>query len=84
MMYGTSDHEGSTGLFVQIMTYNFGSRIEDVEDRLKEFLDLVRRYNEAKRYRSRSGSSQKGLHHFEHVGTTENTSSVERQQPWNI
>ena len=40
MMYGTSDHEGSTGLFVQIMTYKFGSRIEDVEDR-------VRRYDEA-------------------------------------
>ena len=39
-MYGTSDQEGSTGLFVQIMTYKFGSKIEDVEDR-------VRRYDEA-------------------------------------
>ena len=48
MMYGTSDHEGSTGLFVQIMTYKFGSRLEDVEDRLNEFLELVRRYDEAK------------------------------------
>ena len=47
MMYRTSDHEGSTGLFVQIMTYEFGSRIEDVEDRLNEFLELVRRYDEA-------------------------------------
>ena len=37
LMYGTSDQEGSTGLFVQIMTYKFGSKIEDVEDRLNEF-----------------------------------------------
>ena len=43
----TSDQEGSTGLFVQIMTYKFGSKIEDVEDRLNEFLELVRRYDEA-------------------------------------
>ena len=42
LMYGTSDQEGSTGLFVQIMTYKFGSKIEDVEDRLNEFLELVR------------------------------------------
>ena len=46
-MYGTSDQEGSTGLFVQIMTYKFGSKIEDVEDRLNEFLELARRYGEA-------------------------------------
>ena len=47
LMYGTSDQEGSTRLFVQIMTYKFGSKIEDVEDRLNEFLVLVRRYDEA-------------------------------------
>ena len=47
LMYGTSAQEGSTGLFVQIMTYKFGSKIEDVEDRLNEFLKLVRRYDEA-------------------------------------
>ena len=47
LMYGTSDQEGSTGLFVQIMTYKFGSKIEDVEDRLIEFLELVNRYDEA-------------------------------------
>ena len=47
LMYGTSDQEGSTGLFVQIMTYKFGSKIEDVEVRLNEFLELVRRYDEA-------------------------------------
>ena len=41
------DQEGSTGLFVQIMTYKFGSKIEDVEDRLNEFLELVRGYDEA-------------------------------------
>ena len=46
-MYGTSDQEGSTGLFVQIMTDKFGSKTEDVEDRLNEFLELVRRYDEA-------------------------------------
>ena len=32
---------------MQIMTYKFGSKIEDVEDRLNEFLELVRRYDEA-------------------------------------
>ena len=47
LLYGTSDQEGSTGLFVQIMTYKFGSKVEDVEDRLNEFLELVRRYDEA-------------------------------------
>ena len=47
LMYGTYDQEGSTGLFVQIMTYKFGSKIEDVEDRLNEFLEPVRRYDEA-------------------------------------
>ena len=47
LMYGTCDQEGSMGLFVQIMTYKFGSKIEDVEDRLNEFLELVRRYDEA-------------------------------------
>ena len=47
LMYGTPDQEGSTGLFVQIMTHKFGSKIQDVEDRLNEFLELVRRYDEA-------------------------------------
>ena len=47
LMYGTSDQEGGTGLFVQIMTCKFGAKIEDVEDRLNEFLELVRRYDEA-------------------------------------
>ena len=50
LMYGTSDQEGSTGLLVQITTYKFGSKIEDVEDRLNEFLELVRGHDEAKRY----------------------------------
>ena len=40
LMYGTSDQDGSTGLFVQIMTYKFGCKIEDVEDRLNEFLEV--------------------------------------------
>ena len=47
LMYGTSDQEGNTGLFVQIMTYKFGSKVEDVEDRLNEFLRPLRRYDEA-------------------------------------
>ena len=47
LMYGTSDQERSTGPFLQIMTYKFGSKIEDVKDRLNEFLELVRRYDEA-------------------------------------
>ena len=41
LMCGTSDQEGSTGLFVQIMTCKFSSKIEDVEDRLNEFLDVL-------------------------------------------
>ena len=32
---------------MQIMTKKFGSRVEDVEERLHEFLDLVRRCDEA-------------------------------------
>ena len=47
LMYGTSDREGSTGLLVPIMAYKFGSKIEDVEGLLNEFLELVRRYDEA-------------------------------------
>ena len=39
LVYDTSDKEGSTGLFVQIVTYKFGSRMEDVEGQ--------RRYDEA-------------------------------------
>ena len=45
LMNGTSDQQGSTGLFLQIMTLKFGSKIE--EDRLNEFLELVRRHDEA-------------------------------------
>ena len=47
LMYGSSDQEGSTGPLVQIMTYKFGSKIEDVEDCLNEFLEWVRRYDDA-------------------------------------
>ena len=31
----------------KIVMYKFGSRVEDVEDRLNEFLELVRRCGEA-------------------------------------
>ena len=46
LVYGTSDQKGSTGQFVQI-TYRCCSKIEDVADRLNDFLELVRRYEEA-------------------------------------
>ena len=78
LMYGTSDWEGSTGLFEQIVTYMFGSKIEDVEDRLNEFLELVRRYDEGERYGSRSRPSDKGVHYFEYARASEDTSSAER------
>ena len=42
LMYGTSDQEGSTGPSVQIVVYKFGTVVQDVEDRLNEFLELVR------------------------------------------
>ena len=45
LMYRTSDQEGSMGQFVQIMMYKFRTRVEDVEDRLNEFLELLRRYD---------------------------------------
>ena len=32
---------------MQIMAYKFGSKIEDMEDHLNDFLELVRRYDEA-------------------------------------
>ena len=66
-MYGTSDQEGSTGLFVQIMTYKFGSKIEDVEDRLNEFSGTGEMIRRGERCRSRSRPSEKGVHHFEHA-----------------
>ena len=46
-MYGTSDHEGSTGLFVQIMNIQVRNQNRRREDRPNEFLELVRRYDEA-------------------------------------
>ena len=74
LMYGTSDQEGSTGLFVQIM---FGSKIEDVEDRLNEFLELVRRYDEANGTDPVPDQVKKGVHCFEHARASEDTSSAE-------
>ena len=46
LMYGTSDQEGSMGLFVQILRTSSVSKIEDVEDRLNDFLELVSRHDE--------------------------------------
>ena len=42
----TITHEGSIGLIVQIMTLNFGAHIEDAEERLNEYVELVRRNDE--------------------------------------
>ena len=80
LMYGTSDQEGSTGLFVQVMTYKFGSKIEDVEDRLNEFLGTGETIRRGERYRSRSRPSEKGVHHLEHAWASEDSSSAERGQ----
>ena len=77
LMYGTSDQDGSTGLFVQIMRYKFGSKIEDVEDRLNEFLELVRRYDEANGTDPVPDQVKKGAHYFERARVSEDTSSVE-------
>ena len=77
MMYGTSDHEGSMGLFVQIMTYKFGSRIADVEDRLNEFLELLRRYDE-------KNGTDPVPDQVKKACNISNTPSVEREQPWNF
>ena len=69
-MYGTSDQEGSTGLFAQIMTYKFCSKIEDVEDRL-------RRYDEANGTDPVPDQVKEACKNFEHARTSEDTSSVE-------
>ena len=77
LMYGTSDQEGSTGLFVQIMTYKFGSKIKDVEDRLNEFLELVSGYDEAKGTDPVPDRVKKGVHYFDYARASEDTSSAE-------
>ena len=77
LMYKTSDQEGSTGVFVQIMTYKFGSKIEDAEDRLNEFLKLVRRYGEANGTDPVPDQVKKGVHYLEHGRASEDTSSAE-------
>ena len=77
LMYGTSDQEGSTGLLVQFMTYKFGSKIEDVEERLNEFLELVRRYDEANGTDAVPDQVKKGVHYLEHARASEDTSSTE-------
>ena len=67
MMYGTSDHEGSTGLFVQLMTYK--DRIQNRRrGRISGAGATIRR---GERHGSRSRSGKKGLYHFEHPGTAE-------------
>ena len=76
LMYGTSDQEGSTGLFEQIMTYKFGSKIEDVDDGTSV---LVRRDDEANCTDPLPDQlSKKGVHHFEHARASKDSSSAER------
>ena len=77
LMYGTSDQEGNTGLFVHIMTYKFGSKIEHVEDRLNEFLELVRRHDEANGTDPVPDQVKKSVHYFKHVRASGDTSSIE-------
>ena len=50
---------------MQIMTYKFGSMIQDVEDRLNEFPELVRRYDEANG--TDPDQVKKSVHYLEHV-----------------
>ena len=45
VMHGTV--EGSTGQFAQTIPYKSGSLVKNVEERLNEFLELVRRSDEA-------------------------------------
>ena len=52
---------------MQIMTYKFGSKIEDMEDRLSEFLELVRRYDEANGADPVPDQVKKGVHYFEYA-----------------
>ena len=77
-MYGSSDHEGSTGLFVQIMTYKFGSRLENVEDGLNEFRELVRRYDDANGTDPLTDQVKKACIISNMPETAEHTSSAER------
>ena len=69
---------------MQIMTYKFGSRIEDVDGRLNDFLELVRRYVEANGTDPVPDQVKKACIISNTPKTAENTSSVERQQLWNI
>ena len=46
LMYGTSDQEGSTGLFLQTMTYSLVPRLKTRKTVWIGFLELVRRYDE--------------------------------------
>ena len=73
-----------TGLLMQIMTYKFGSRIEDVEDRLNEFLELVRRYDEANGTDPVLDQVQKACIFSNTPEPLKTHLQVERQQPWNI
>ena len=61
------------------MTYKFVSKIEYVEDRPNEFLELVRRYDEANGTGPVPDQVKKGVYHFKHAGAAEDTSSAERQ-----
>ena len=57
------------------LSYKFGSRIEDVEERLNDF--LARRCDEAHGTVPVLDQVQKSLHRFEHARAIEDTSSVE-------
>ena len=71
-MYGTSDKEGSTGLFVQIVTYKFGSKIEDVEDS-KQISGIGETIRRGERYWSFFRPREKGVQQNGHAKAMEDT-----------
>ena len=78
MQTNVLDVRNVRSVFVHSTMDKFGSRIEDVEDRLNEILELVRRHDEADCTDPVTDQVKKGMHHFEHTGATEDASSAER------
>ena len=44
--YGTATAEASTGILLQILRFSFGSKLDEVEERLSEFTQLVDRHDQ--------------------------------------
>ena len=56
------------------MTNKFGSRVEDVEERLNEFLELVRRYDESFGTDPVLDQVKEACNHVDHAGVIEDSS----------